>query len=185
MSQIGGIKNPPCQSKQGGTSLNTTNINQEYFTMNEIQCKSKLSEIISLATPAKSTHNGVLSQKLKAVMPNGLNWLFLRPNTGVNPSYTGNVVTLYFPFMVWLILQNKPVGEYVKRYLCKPRVRPHRPFLGLLTQNYKGASIMTAFLTGILAKLSHFTPTESLVLGFIIGLPLACLVVGILSVMGV
>lgn len=44
---------------------------------------------------------------------------------------------------------------------------------------------MTAFLTGILAKLSHFTPAESLVLGFIIGLPLACLVVGILSVMGV
>lgn len=44
---------------------------------------------------------------------------------------------------------------------------------------------MTAFLTGILAKLSHFTPIESLVLGFIIGLPMACLVVGILFAMGV
>lgn len=108
-------------------------------------------EFISLAKVAGVKYDERLSQNYKAVTPNGLNWLFLRPNTatsgivaGVNPSYTGNVFTLYFPFMVWLILQNKPVGEYVKRYLCKPRVRPHRPFLGLLTQNYKGASIMTA-----------------------------------------
>lgn len=34
-------------------------------------------------------------------------------------------------------------------------------------------------------KFSIFTPIESLVLGFILGLPLACLVFGILAFMGV
>ncbi|WP_283162915.1 hypothetical protein [Moraxella oculi] len=40
-------------------------------------------------------------------------------------------------------------------------------------------------LNSILIKLSHFTTLESLVLGFILGLPLACLVIGILFAMGV
>ena len=157
--------------------------------MNKIQFKAIFDENISLAKSVSVEYDKNLSQKQIAVMPNGLNWLFLRPNTakgaGVNPSYTGNVFTLHLPVMVWLILQNKPVGEYVKRLLFVPRVRPHRPFMGKLLKNQIGASIMTAFLTGILAKLSHFTPAESLVLGFIIGLPMACLVVGILFAMGV
>lgn len=107
--------------------------------MKEISLKQELIKNISLAKIAGVKYDERLSQNTLAVTPNGLNWLFLRPNTakgaGVNPSYIGNVNTLYFPFMVWLILQNKPVGEYVKRLLMLPRVRPHRPFLGLLTQN--------------------------------------------------
>ncbi|WP_432480702.1 hypothetical protein [Moraxella sp. ZY200743] len=94
-----------------------------------------------------------LSQNLLAVTPNGLHWLFLRPNTAkagigvsVNPSYTQTLPMLanFRPFMVWLILQNKPVGEYVKRSLVRPRVRPHRPLLGKLLKTLLGASIMTA-----------------------------------------
>ncbi|MFA9487189.1 MULTISPECIES: hypothetical protein [unclassified Moraxella] len=116
--------------------------------MKEIQVKCFISEILSLAKIAGVKYDERLSQNELAVTPNGLHWLFLRPNTakgaGVNPSYIGNVNTLYFPFMVWLILQNKPVGEYVKRLLIQPRVRPHRPFMGKLLKTELGASIMTA-----------------------------------------
>lgn len=129
--------------------------------MKEISLKQELIKNISLAKNAGVKYDEPLSQKLKAVTPNGLNWLFLRPNTAkagigvsVSPSYMQTLPMLanFRPFMVWLILQNKPVGEYVKRFLLVPRVRPHRPFMGKLLKNLKGASIMTAFLTGILAK---------------------------------
>lgn len=117
--------------------------------MNKIQCKSKVSEIISLDKITEIRQNGVLSQKLTAVTPSGLDWLFLRPNTaqhgigsGVNSPYTGYHTTksglVRFPLMVWLILQNKPLGEYVKRFLVIPRVRPHHPITGFSTQNLQG-----------------------------------------------
>lgn len=122
------------------------------YNMKEISLKQELIKNISLAKNAGVKYDEPLSQNAKAVTPNGLNWLFLRPNTAkagigisVSPSYTQTLPMLanFRPFMVWLILQNKPIGEYVKRFLLQPRVRPHRPFLGLLTQNAKGASIMT------------------------------------------
>ncbi|AWY20063.1 hypothetical protein [Moraxella bovis] len=103
--------------------------------MNEIQCKSKVSEIISLDKIDEIRQNGVLSQKLTAVMPNGLNWLFYCPKHRAIPPYTG---FSRLPVMVWLILQNKPIGEYVKRLLLTPRVRPHRPFTGNLLKNLTG-----------------------------------------------
>lgn len=121
--------------------------------MKEISLKQELIKNISLAKNAGVKYDEPLSQNAKAVTPNGLNWLFLRPNTAkagigvsVSPSYMQTLPMLanFRPFMVWLILQNKPIGEYVKRFLLQPRVRPHRPFFGLLTQNAKGASIMTA-----------------------------------------
>ncbi|WP_063514386.1 hypothetical protein [Moraxella ovis] len=129
--------------------------------MKEISLKQELIKNISLAKNAGVKYDELLSQNLLAVTPNGLNWLFLRPNTAkagigvsVSPSYTQTLPMLanFRPFMVWLILQNKPVGEYVKRFLVRPRVRPHRPFMGKLLKTLLGASIMTAFLTGILAK---------------------------------
>ena len=40
-------------------------------------------------------------------------------------------------------------------------------------------------ITNTINKFSIFTPIESLVLGFVLGLPIACLVVGILAIMGV
>ena len=122
--------------------------------MKEIQVKFFISEILSLAKNAGVKYDEPLSQNTIAVTPNGLNWLFLRPNTakgaGVSPSYTqslpAKLLADFRPFMVWLILQNKPVGEYVKRLLLLPRVRPHRPFMGKLLKTTIGASIMTAFL---------------------------------------
>lgn len=116
--------------------------------MKKIYLKSHFSEIISLAKNAGVKYDELLSQNLYSGSPYRQNWLFLRPNkgAGVNPSYIGNVFTLYFPFMVWLIVQNKPIGEYVQRLLYRPRVRPHRPFMGKLLKTCIGASIMTAFL---------------------------------------
>lgn len=109
--------------------------------MNILHLKHLGSENISLHKPQPNSDNGVLSQKQKAVTPNCLNWLFLRLNTakgvGVNPSYINYAQRVDYPFMVWLILQNKPIGEYVKRLLFVPRVKPHRPFLGCLTQKQK------------------------------------------------
>ena len=110
--------------------------------LNTIQSNHIPNENISLHKPQPNSDNGVLSQKQKAVTPNCLNWLFLRLNTvkgaGVNPSYINYAQRVDYPFMVWLILQNKPIGEYVKRLLFVPRVKPHRPFLGCLTQKTKG-----------------------------------------------
>lgn len=91
------------------------------------------------------------SQNVKAVKPNRQNWLFYCPKSDKDKAspiiyakfITNNKINLR-PFMVWLILQNKPVGEYAKRYLLQPRVRPHRPSLGLLTQNVKGVFTMNA-----------------------------------------
>ncbi len=40
-------------------------------------------------------------------------------------------------------------------------------------------------ISNTIQKFSIFTPIESLVLGFVLGLPIACLVIGILAVMGV
>lgn len=99
----------------------------------------------SLDKQVDATNNGVLSQNCKAVTPNCSNWLFYclngdNPHTGIT-SYMGFVFTKYFPFMVWLILQNKPIGEYVERLLYKPRVRPHRPIIRVLTQNCKGVFV--------------------------------------------
>lgn len=106
--------------------------------MNKNECKLQISEIISLVKCAGVIDNDALSQNVKAVTPNRQNWLFYCSNNLsylTIPPYTG---IFCLSFMVWLILQNKPFGEYAKRYLLQPRVRPHRPFLGLLTQNVKG-----------------------------------------------
>ena len=105
-----------------------------------------MNKIISLDKITEIRQNGVLSQKLTAVTPSGLDWLFLRPNTaqhgigsGVNPPYTGYHTAksglVRFPLMVWLILQNKPLGEYVKRLLFQPR---HHPFMGNLLKTEIG-----------------------------------------------
>ncbi|NSM10993.1 hypothetical protein G5C01_06440 [Moraxella bovoculi] len=121
--------------------------------MKEISLKQEFIKNISLAKNAGVKYDEPLSQNELAVTPNGLNWLFLRPNTAkagigvsVSPSYMQTLPMLanFRPFMVWLILQNKPFGEYVKRLLIQPRVRPHRPFMGFLLKIELGASIMTA-----------------------------------------
>ena len=117
-------------------------------------------------------------------------WLFLRPNhatngidASANPSYTGvNCLSSYGG----VTPQNKPFfGEYAGRLLTIPRVNPITLF-GRFSQTQKivGAFAMNA-ITNTINKFSIFTPIESLVLGFILGLPIACLVFGILAVMGV
>lgn len=108
--------------------------------LNCIQQKSKNTEKISLpkclSCVASVGDNGVLSQNSKAVKPNRQTMAFFMPNTGQFLPYTG---FLRLSFMVWLILQNKPVGEYVKRLLLRPRVRPNHPIVVFpLTQNSKG-----------------------------------------------
>ena len=119
--------------------------------MSFTQLKDKQHEKISVDKLFKVFNNAFLSQNLQAVTPNCPNWLFLRPDTathgenaGVNPSYTDHAQSVRYPFMVWLILQNKPVGEYVERLLVRPRVRPHRPILGYLLKILQGAFKMNA-----------------------------------------
>ncbi|MCL1623657.1 hypothetical protein M2R47_05310 [Moraxella sp. Tifton1] len=109
--------------------------------MNIISVKEYLSEIISLDKINEMLQNSVLSQNLLAVTPNGLNWLFYCSNSDdlAIPPYNHTAQSVRFPFMVWLILQNKPIGEYVKRLLTEPRVRPHHPNLGFLLNKLLGA----------------------------------------------
>lgn len=142
---------------------------------------------IMLDSQVNNADNGILS-KVKAVSPNCQNWLFLRPNAGVNPSYKDFVQTKHLSSYDGVTPQNKPFGEYVGRCLLLPRVNPITLFGRFSqTQKVKGAFTMNAIqtITNTINKFSIFTPIESLVLGFILGLPIACLVFGILAVMGV
>lgn len=159
--------------------------------MNIIQHKPINHEKISFAINGASGDNGILS-KVKAVSPNCQNWLFLRPNTatngigaGVNPSYKDFVPTKHLSSYDGVTPQNKPFGEYVGRLLLLPRVNPITLFGRFSqTQKVKGAFTMNA-ISNTIQKFSIFTPIESLVLGFVLGLPIACLVIGILAYMGV
>lgn len=137
--------------------------------------------------------NKILSQKYLAVSPNCQKWLFLRSNTatsgicaGVNLSYKDFVQTKHLPFYDRDIPQNKPFGEYVGRLLDIPRVISLSPIFWAISQtlNYLGAFAMNA-ISNTIQKFSIFSPAESLILGFVLGLPIACLVFGILAVMGV
>lgn len=137
--------------------------------MNVIKHNRKNSEKLSLEKMGECLQNGVLYQKHIAVKPYRQNWLFLRPNTtkgtGVNPSYPQSPILAFVCFMVWLILQNKPIGEYAKRLLYVPRVRPHHPFLGLFTQNHIGVFNMKT--NPIFSKPSLLSPIQRLVVGLL------------------
>lgn len=100
--------------------------------LNIIHHQGKFDEKLSIAKVIMTGYYVILTQNLQAVTPNGLNWLFYCL------SYTLNPVDLR-PFMLWLILQNKPFGEYAKRLLVRPRVRPQRPFMGYLLKTLQGA----------------------------------------------
>lgn len=88
---------------------------------------------------AKANYHGVLSQKLKAVKPYRLNWLFCCLSIHVQAKSSSYIGVIRLVFMVWLILQNKPIGKYAERFLLVPRVRPHHPILGYLLNKLKGA----------------------------------------------
>ena len=110
--------------------------------MSRIIFKDMLSEFISLDKIGGVSDNGTLSQNLLAVTPNCSNWLFYclhghQHHTDDTP-YTVFVFAKYFHFMVWLIPQNKPIGEYVERLLLRPRVRPHHPMTGYLLKTLTG-----------------------------------------------
>lgn len=149
--------------------------------MNKIQFKVIFDENISLAKSVSVEYDDRTTKNI-AVKPNRHSLAIFTPthSTGVNASLlsTDNVLTVYGG----LIEPNKiPFLGTKFSPLCWI-VETRQPFLWLvnLTKN-----IGTAMFNTILAKLSHFTPAESLVLGLIIGLPMACLVVGILFAMGV
>lgn len=257
--------------------------------MNKTNHKTIFDKNKSLAKKISKRYDGVLSQKYLAVMPNGLNWLFLCPNfiKGMNPSYLANLGKV---LMVWLILQNKPIGKYAKRFTRYTESETTPPIIRAFNSKYLGVFAMKTNpqlgtpakspldkstakadntvttkhitdlpaviwyflrlnLTGVkssyllslsrlasyggligvnikpkgnspsrlcavvetchpifwvvsltkhignptmnfihtllLSKLSHFTTAESPIVGFVLGLPLACLVVGLLVAMGV
>ncbi len=154
--------------------------------MNIIHHKPLNHEKISFAIDAMSGDNGYLSKFQSDYANIAKNWLFLRPNTaGVNPSYKDFVQTKHLSSYDGVTPQNKPFGEYVGRCLWKPRVNPITLFWVVSqTQNSKGAFTMNA-ISNTIQKFSIFTPIESLVLGFVLGLPIACLVVGMLWALGV
>ncbi|UNU73650.1 hypothetical protein LU293_01690 [Moraxella nasovis] len=120
--------------------------------MNIIQKTTAKREFISLAKINECLQNSVLSQKCKAVRHTAQTGFFIAYSQG-KPTIS-NAFWCY-SLMVWLILQNKPFGEYVERLLYIPRVRPHHPFAGLLLKNCKGAySMNTSILNHSLTVLT-------------------------------
>lgn len=107
--------------------------------LNIIHHQGKFDEKLSIAKVIMTGYYEFLTQKQIAVTPNGLNWLFYCPKHRVIPPYNHFATTGNLPLMVWLILQNKPIGEYAKRLLFVPRVRPYHPIIGFLLKNQIGA----------------------------------------------
>ena len=110
--------------------------------MSRIIFKPPFDENKSFDKVVRVADNSRLSQNLQAVTPNCSNWLFYClhgdfPHTA-NTSFIDFVFAKCLSFMVWLILQNKPTGEYVERLLVRPRVRPHRPITGYLLKTLQG-----------------------------------------------
>lgn len=143
-------------------------------------------EEISFAINAMSGNNGILSKLYSDYANIAKTWLFLRPNTaGVNPSCTHFVNTKHLSSYDGVTPQNKPsFGEYVGRFLYRPRVNPITLFGRFSqTQNYTGAFAMNAIITPF--KSFHLSAAHSFLIGCLLGLPIACLVFGILAVMGV
>lgn len=106
--------------------------------MSKFNFKVLMSEFFSLVKVAGVKDNSFLS-KTNSGSPNRHTLAFFMPITGQILPYTG---FLRLFFMVWLILQNKPLGEYVERLLLVPRVRPNHPILGnfSLTQKLLGGN---------------------------------------------
>lgn len=84
-------------------------------------------------------------------------------------------------------VNTRPKGNSPSR-LCAV-VEPCHPLLWVVTlTKHIGAFAMNAIthtISNTISKFSIFTPVESLVLGFVLGLPIACFVIGILAIMGV
>lgn len=152
--------------------------------MNNIQYKPSNHEKISFAKRRVSGDNGILSQNTLAVKPYRQTWLFYCPNTGQSHPINKGFLPLYH-LMGRLRLQNKPIGEYATWLLTLPRVRPPHPIFRVFTQNMLGVFPMNTIISNTIQKFAIFTPIESLVLGFVFGLPMACLVIAVLAVMGV
>ena len=99
--------------------------------MKNIQHIKLYHEKISFAIKWASGDNGILSKLYSDFANIAKTWLFLRPNTatngigaGVNPSYKDFVQTKHLSFYDGVTPQNKPFGEYVGRFLYRPRVNP-------------------------------------------------------------
>ncbi|STY87511.1 Uncharacterised protein [Moraxella ovis] len=155
-----------------------------------------------LATPANAMHicppcnlaknslakshelgNNTATTKLSAVKPNRHTLAIFTPNTQATPANTApkGCVSNF----VGLIVQNTIALVVNMHSRLITVVETQRPIFGAYSLTKLSGANMQNFLVGILAKLSNFTPAESLVISFIVGLPMACLAIGFLSVMGV
>lgn len=148
-------------------------------------------EKLSFAIQFVSGDNGILSKTNSDYANIAKTWLFLRPNTatsgigaGVNPSYKDFVQTKHLSYYDGVTPQNKPFGEYVGRFLLVPRVNPITLF-GRFSQTQKliGAFAMNAIITPF--KSFHLSAIHSFLIGCLLGLPIACLVIAALWLMGV
>ncbi|AZQ88899.1 hypothetical protein D6D73_02810 [Moraxella catarrhalis] len=90
----------------------------------------------------------------------GLIGVNTRPK-GNSPSHLGMVVETCHPIFGW---------RKLTKFQGNPRMNKF---------------LFTHIISNTISKFSIFTPVESLVLGFVLGLPIACLVIGILAIMGV
>lgn len=110
--------------------------------MSGIIFKPPFDENKSFDKVVRVADNSFLSQKYLAVTPNCSNWLFYclhgdNPHTA-NTSFIDFVFAKCLSFMVWLILQNKPTGEYVERFTRYAESETTPPYYRAFTQNYLG-----------------------------------------------
>ncbi|WP_143821401.1 hypothetical protein [Moraxella pluranimalium] len=155
--------------------------------MKNIQHRELYHEKISFAIDGASGDNEHTTTLL-ADLPNRQTLAIFTPTVSDNSPTGVNIPSLQDTHSITsyggaMVQNTTPFWE-----ICTPSssgVQPRQPFLRLVSPtNLLGAFTMNA-ISNTIQKFSIFTPIESLVLGFVLGLPIACLVFGILAVMGV
>ncbi|OAV29205.1 hypothetical protein AO368_1129 [Moraxella catarrhalis] len=130
--------------------------------------------------------------KQKAVKPSRHSLAIFTPTVSDNSPTSVNISSLQDTNSITsygglIGVNTRPKGNSPSRLFAVVETCHPLSWVVTLTKQ-KGAFAMNAIthtISNTISKFSIFTPVESLVLGFVLGLPIACLVIGILAIMGV
>lgn len=132
--------------------------------------------------------------KQKAVKPSRHSLAIFTPTVSDNSPTSVNISSLQDTDSITsygglIGVNTRPKGNSPSRLFAVVETCHPLSWVVTLTKQ-KGNPRMNKFLfthtiSNTVQKFSIFTPVESLVLGFVLGLPIACLVIGVLAIMGV
>lgn len=177
---VGCYSSPPSPLRQGNYIMNFTIFKQ-------------LSQFLQKSLEFFTCHsdNNATTKPLTA-LPSRHSLAIFTPTVSDNSPTSVNIASLQDAHSIAnyggvMGVNTRPKGNSPNRLVAV--VQPCHPLSWVVTLTKPlGAFAMNAIthtISNTISKFSIFTPVESLVLGFVLGLPIACLVIGILAIMGV